>query len=222
MTSKITPEQLDLLIDQKSKQPKKSATSTSTRQKILTFAREKFLRFGFSRVPVQELCSELKISKKTFYNHYKNRDDLVEAIILDNIATFAPHVQRIFSSGKPVPEVLEDYFQFLQVHVLSRVTKVFLEDLQNQMPETWNSLAAFRRGIILQFESLMERGIKEGTVDPDIDPKVYTKILVATVDTVAVGNFLRQNDLTMPEIIKTLKQIFVNGIIQKPSKGAGS
>lgn len=48
---------------------------------ILITAKELFWKYGFKRVTVEEVCREAKVSKMTFYKHFKNKNELVKYII---------------------------------------------------------------------------------------------------------------------------------------------
>ena len=52
------------------------------KQQILVKATEMFLTLGFKSITMDEIAAELGISKKTIYQHYKNKSDLV----LDKLA----------------------------------------------------------------------------------------------------------------------------------------
>ena len=58
------------------------APSTETMQtKILFKARDLMLQFGLRQVTMDDLAHQLGISKKTIYQYYKDKDDLVKAVV---------------------------------------------------------------------------------------------------------------------------------------------
>jgi len=48
------------------------------KKQILVTAEDLFLRFGFKRISIEEICSTAKVSKMTFYKYFKNKIDLVK------------------------------------------------------------------------------------------------------------------------------------------------
>jgi len=48
--------------------------------KIIELTEEKFFRDGFYKTTMDEVASELKMSKKTIYKFFPSKDDLVTAI----------------------------------------------------------------------------------------------------------------------------------------------
>ena len=51
-----------------------------TKERIVQRARDEFFAHGFSKVTMDELCDELGISKKTMYEHFNSKDELLDAV----------------------------------------------------------------------------------------------------------------------------------------------
>lgn len=51
------------------------------KEKIINTSKPLFLKFGVKKVTVEDICKEAGISKKTFYEEYKNKYVLIEAIL---------------------------------------------------------------------------------------------------------------------------------------------
>ncbi len=47
-------------------------------KRIVELAYTKFLQFGIRRISIDDICNELRISKKTFYRIFPKKEDLVE------------------------------------------------------------------------------------------------------------------------------------------------
>ena len=53
-----------------------------TREELLENISELFLKYGLRSTSMDDICSHLKISKKTLYQYFSNKDDLVEQIMM--------------------------------------------------------------------------------------------------------------------------------------------
>jgi AcrR family transcriptional regulator len=53
------------------------------RERILMKAHELFNRFGIRRVTMDEIAIKTGMSKKTIYQSFENKDELVEAVLQD-------------------------------------------------------------------------------------------------------------------------------------------
>lgn len=52
-----------------------------TQNKILETAGELFLRCGLRSVSIDDICNRIHISKKTFYMHFRSKEELIEALL---------------------------------------------------------------------------------------------------------------------------------------------
>lgn len=77
-------------------------------QDIVSKAVEMFLTYGFKSVTMDEIASEMGVSKKTIYQHFENKNDLVEACTLYMFDVIANGIEQICASDKnPISELYE-------------------------------------------------------------------------------------------------------------------
>src|SRR4051812_8063703 len=55
------------------------------RERILVKAHELFNRFGFRRVTMDEIAMKTGMSKKTIYQYFENKDEIVNAVVDEHI-----------------------------------------------------------------------------------------------------------------------------------------
>lgn len=54
---------------------------TELKEKIIRQAKQMFWDYGLKRVGINDICTELHISKKTFYTVFKTKNELIEEIL---------------------------------------------------------------------------------------------------------------------------------------------
>lgn len=54
---------------------------SSKHKDLILMAVKLFHRYGFSKVSVEEICREARVSKVTFYRYYKSKDELIVSIL---------------------------------------------------------------------------------------------------------------------------------------------
>ena len=54
---------------------------TELKEKIIRQAKQMFWDYGLKRVGIDDICTELHISKKTFYTVFKTKNELIEEIL---------------------------------------------------------------------------------------------------------------------------------------------
>ncbi|MGD9636236.1 MAG: TetR/AcrR family transcriptional regulator [Pirellulales bacterium] len=60
------------------------STATPTRQRLIDAAGRRFYRDGFRMVGLDQILSEVGISKTAFYKHFESKDDLVLAALAEH------------------------------------------------------------------------------------------------------------------------------------------
>jgi AcrR family transcriptional regulator len=74
--------------------------------KIIQKATEMFLTLGFKSVTMDDIANEMGISKKTIYQHFENKNDLVEAVTSNLFETISCGIDDICTLGKnPIEEL---------------------------------------------------------------------------------------------------------------------
>ena len=136
----------------------------SNKEKIISLATERFLREGFARISVDEISTDLVMSKKTFYKIFSSKEDLINQIMDRMMAEARGRLAHIVDSNKNFIEKLNDLMTFLG-HQASRFSKAFQQDVQRHAPDIWNRMQEFRRQRIMShFAHLLEQGVNDQTV----------------------------------------------------------
>lgn len=75
-------------------------------QKILEHATERFITLGFKSVTMDEIAQDLGISKKTLYQFFSNKEDLVEAASFNVFEVISTGIDEIQAMRKnPIEEI---------------------------------------------------------------------------------------------------------------------
>ncbi|MFI5360884.1 MAG: TetR/AcrR family transcriptional regulator [Elusimicrobiota bacterium] len=156
-----------------------AATHESTaeiRRRILSTALERFMASGFSSVTMDDLARELGMSKKTLYEFFPGKIELLREttrlkndsceVDLDGIAAENPdffgRARRTF-----------DYI----ARMYSRVTPAYMNDLRRSAPEVWAEIKEFR-GVRVRRHmlDLLAHGVKQGVLRKDLDPETLVRL----------------------------------------------
>lgn len=140
----------------------------SQQELILQTAGRMFHQLGIRNVSIDEICSELRISKKTFYSHFQQKEDLVEALIKyegnQHVEKFAKNLKNKNAIDSLIYIVREIKKQSdCQPHAL-------WYDLQKFYPKVYERVSNERNhSIKTGFEENLKQGIIEGYYRKDLD-----------------------------------------------------
>ena len=160
-----------------------------TRDLIIQTATKLFLRNGVKTVTIDRIVKELHTSKRTVYNHFKDKTSLLTACL----ATYHLEIK------KENDEIIEEAENAIEAmgHLLQPIIK--RANVVN--PNFFNDILHYYPGLLNQsyrktgnfahknFEYLAEWGVEDGIFKKDIDIDVTTKTVLAML------KMLKDNDL---------------------------
>lgn len=121
---------------------KRELHSQETRNNIIAAAAELFHSYGFDRVSVKDIAERAGVTTGAMYHHFKNKDDLMTAVLLDQSKSFVGLSKKFAKSDDPlsdlkwllceymVQRVLDDGMEFTRHRVL-KVFRCNNEDLNS-------------------------------------------------------------------------------------------
>lgn len=171
------------------------------KETILLKATEMFLTLGFKSVTMDDIAAELGISKKTIYQHYANKNDLVEASTSYLFETISSGIDRIREMQKNPIEEIFNIRSFMMQHLNNETASPFYQ-LQKFFPGTFSTLHSkqFEKMNTCMKENLL-RGVQNGMYRPDINIEFASRIYFTGLTGIRDSDIFPQslfeiNDLT--------------------------
>ena len=138
-------------------------------QKALTY----FLQYGFKTFTMDDLANSLGISKKTLYEQFASKNDLVEAT-LDYALEMSCHQVDKFVSGEG--SVIENVFRSQREvqNLFNFNSSKPIWELKKYFPKTYERMdMEFTKSDALFIDKLLEKGWEEGLFRKDINVSFY-------------------------------------------------
>lgn len=88
-----------------------------TRQLLLDVSKNLFLKYGFRKVSVGDICKEANISGKTFYTYFNNKYDLVIAFLEDYFTLIESQFATIMRSEQSFEQKMVETAKYKLEHV---------------------------------------------------------------------------------------------------------
>lgn len=112
------------------------------KEKISLIARNLFFQNGTKAVSIDDIASELGISKKTIYNHFESKDEIVEYEIDKHIIDHTCDIDSVKSLAKnAIDELIRIYRMNYEQH--HQMKPVFISDIRKFYPQSWVKLENF-------------------------------------------------------------------------------
>lgn len=148
--------------------------NTYLKRYIADFAYNEFKRKGVKAVKMDDLAAQLGISKRTIYELFEDKEDLlVEGLRMD-FDKARRHINDILDEEGPFFEAFVKWLS-TSVSEIQGINCNFLIDLSHyhKVQEYFNQQRAVRHQ---NTKALMERGINEGVFRNDIDYSILINI----------------------------------------------
>ncbi len=96
---------------------KRARAKEANRRAILEAARTVFARIGYDASNIRDIIRETDLASGTFYNYFKSKEEVFEAIANDSVARFRPLLQKVREDAQDLESYLHAaygaYFHFL-------------------------------------------------------------------------------------------------------------
>lgn len=136
-----------------------------------------FNEYGFDRVTVDDICEAAKVSKSTFYNLYKSKEDLFMLATDDERCQYIQTHYK-YDESLPVSELFHRFFQVNFDFVLLR-SRSETRMLYRGYLTTGNLLAPLSvdNVYLAELHRLIKRGLAENVLRGNLSPEYYWRMI---------------------------------------------
>lgn len=166
---------------------------------------------------MDEIASDLRISKKTIYKYFPSKEKLLEEICSNTSCEVTGYIDLIVE-GKD--DVVVKFVKLLNMHsnFTMNISDKWLKDLSIHAPNIKRNIDEMKNEQINKvFKKLLKQGKKEKLIE-----NYPTQIIIATFHSslIAVLNheFLINNKFTMHNAFKITYEMLLNGILTDTGK----
>ncbi|TVQ85839.1 MAG: TetR/AcrR family transcriptional regulator [Bacteroidetes bacterium] len=182
-------------------------------QDIIEKIADIYFRYGIKSVTMDDLARQLGISKKTLYNHFSDKKDVVKKVIHHLI-----HVQKCGISevvNKASTNAIDKLLmmtRFFAEH-LKNSNAALSYDLQKYYPEIWDEVLEFKREEIYKhIIDNVETGIKEGLYRDDMNYEIIARAYVSRMEMYQTDLWQPLDKYSLTDVFRTLFIYHIRGI----------
>jgi len=152
------------------------------RERIIEGGEDLFLKAGIKSVTMDDIARHLGMSKKTIYQFFKDKNELVIGLVKKKLHDDECQMQDIINkSGNVIEEMIN--MMKCSEDIFSRINPIVIHDMQKYHPDAWKHFQNFKADVLIRtLEELLTKGIKQGYIRPDIDVKILARMRVSQVE----------------------------------------
>ncbi|HZJ74938.1 MAG TPA: TetR/AcrR family transcriptional regulator [Perlabentimonas sp.] len=152
------------------------------REKILEGAGNLFMKNGIRVITMDSIAQSLGISKRTIYENFKDKEDLIRSFLTRNVNT---HKNDLIIIGQSSANVIESLFEFgrYNSNAFAKINPIFFDDLKKYYSDMFESIKKsekFGNGEVSYL--ILKRGINEGTFVKTIDIDIVNTFIHTTMN----------------------------------------
>lgn len=182
------------------------------KERILDAAAQLIQQHGLKKFTVDEIAAQLGISKKTIYQYFRSKDDIIREYFEVSITSNQESMTAVLTGQGDFSEkihaiVYSSHKYRLPVPLLMEAKKFY--------PDIWPKVESLKQFKIEATKGLLREGVKSGCIRSDINFGVLSKMLEEISDMFTDYDFLVENRLSTREALDEALQIILDGIVRE-------
>lgn len=185
-------------------------------ERILLKGDELFRRFGIRSITMDDIAKQLGVSKKTIYQHYPDKDELVIAMTKLNISRHFNEVEKCCGPAS-INAIAEMFAVNNSVGEMIRsFNPIMFYDLQKYHPKAWLAFREFRNKYVLaKIVENVHRGIEEGYYRSDVDIEILSRMRIEQVDMTFNYDIYPPTEFQFHKVMEELTFHFLYGLVNQ-------
>lgn len=181
-------------------------------EKILKTSLDLFFKYGIKHITMDDIARELGMSKKTIYQFFREKDDLVNQLCVVELQDHQCQFDEVNTLAKdPVHEAILISDKIRQM--VQHINPMFFLDLQKFYPAAFQKYQTFKENYA--YATILDnvrRGMEQGLYREDLDPEFVGRLRLAHIDMLMFGNYFSYDKISLAKTHDLLLDVFIFGI----------
>lgn len=150
------------------------------RERIKQKADELFRKYGFRSITMDQIASQLGISKKTIYQFFDDKDKLVHELIENDVKCMQTECS---AHAKNASNAIEEIFMAMEFNgeMFRNMNPMLVYELEKFHPSAFTKFREHKEQFLLKLiMSNIRRGIKEELYREELHPEIIARLHLET------------------------------------------
>ena len=190
---------------------------------ILDAAVKVFAERGYHTSRVADIAEEAGIAHGLLYHYFSSKDDVLHTVFREAWGELLDALHRVEESGEPAPEQLRRVAKILLRSWRDRpdLVRVLVREVARS-PQLQQQVDEVREAFLV-IQRVIERGQREGSFRPDVDPRFGSWIVYGALEELLTGWVLGQlpdGDEEVARAERTVVDVVAGGLAAGPAHTA--
>jgi AcrR family transcriptional regulator len=189
-----------------------------TKERIITAAQNLFMYRGVRSVSMDDIARELGMSKKTLYQYFGNKAEIVEGVTdfhFDGERCMMDEIQR--AAIDPVDAMVKSLQAFAKS--FRDIPTNMIHDVQKYYPKSWARFHSYKTEYVLPvMKENLEAGVKAGLYREDMDLEIVAKLRLEQIEMVLDPIKFPPQEYDIGKVQLEQYALFLHGIVTLKGK----
>lgn len=183
------------------------------KDRILQKAEQLFFRVGVKSVTMDDIARELGVSKKTIYQHFPDKDEIVYQTVLQEMAKDQCEFDALRDSNYNAIERIMHGTEMMRQQ-FADMNPSLIYDVQKYHPRAWQVFQQHKHGFILTgIREELRQGIAEGLFRNDLDVEVLSRLRLEQIELGFNHQVYPSSQFTLVRVQLAFADHFIRGIV---------
>lgn len=181
-----------------------------TKERIIRKASELFCQYGIRSVSMDELASSLGISKRTIYEIFEDKEEILLSVISTMKTRRRSDFEALVSKANNVIEV---FLAIIDIHqTVPSCCDRFYDDIHRYYPRVSRFIHDVNKANNRKMRAFLKSGIEQGYVRDDLNVKVAAFLVEESTFTYTFANQRKRPKFSYSDLFYTMMINFLRGI----------
>ena len=186
--------------------------------RILDAATLVFSKHGFRSSTISDLAKKAELGEATIYNHFKNKEEVLFSIVVQNIQDFmasnAEHLTGIKNPEEKLRKFIWQYLWWSQQH--KHFIKVFLLEIQSNPRYYISEAYTLIKNVAKIPLVILEEGKSAGIFRKEVNPRLFRSLVWGTINYLFLTRILFNRSFEVLDDFDDVAGVIIAAIRKEP------
>lgn len=187
-------------------------------ENILESAEALFMKYGIKSVTMDDIARELAMSKKTIYQYFKDKTDIVVQVARRHMEHEKQQIEDINNQSANIIEELIMMTRCMKENHMKINPSVFM-DLRKYYQRGWQVYLEYKNKVFYKsILASLQRGIAEGVFRSDINVEILATMRLELIQLSFNDEIFPRDKFNFTDVHQQLSEHFIYGILTEKGK----
>jgi AcrR family transcriptional regulator len=184
---------------------------------ITDFISDRLMSDGYKKITLEEITSNLAISKKTVYKVFSSKEELARSIFIGELNNAYNGLIQVLQEKSSIVTKIEKLSKIIENYI-RLFNEISLNNLRKEFPSLWKEIVLFRKERVLPLINVFLNHSKKHNLIVDYDNELIIKLFSTSLTISTEKSNLKNKKSTYQYVFQSIYEILLNGIMTKKGK----